>query len=78
MDECETMSKQYNDICDFFMVTKGDEMRTKSDKFFIFFTEFFTEVQKNMPKAEVKKKTTKAAVGMAAKKIAAAAMMAEL
>jgi hypothetical protein len=60
------------------MLGKSDEMRTKSDKFFIFFTDFFNEVQKNMPKPEVKKKTAKVAIGNAIKKAGAAAMMAEL
>lgn len=74
------MSKQYNDICDFFMLGKSDEMRTKSDKFFIFFTDFFTEIQKNMPKPDVKKKkpAAGAVMGMAVKKAGMASMMAEL
>jgi hypothetical protein len=38
------MFKEYAEICDFFMLGKSDEMRTKSEKFFIFFTEFFNEV----------------------------------
>jgi len=50
------MTKEYNEICDFFMLGKSDEMRSKSEKFFMFFTDFFNEVQKNMPKPEVKKK----------------------
>ena len=75
-DECDIMMKKYAEICDFFMFGKNDEVRNKSDKFFAFFIEFFNEVQKNMPKPEVKK--AKKAVGMAAKKAGAAAMMAEL
>lgn len=71
------MIKDYADICDFFMLGKSDEMRTKSEKFFIFFTEFFNEIQKLMPKPEVKKKA-KTAMGTAAKKAGAANMMAEL
>lgn len=45
-DQCEIMSKEYVDICDFFMLAKSDEMRNKSEKFFAFFTDFFNEVQK--------------------------------
>ena len=67
MDQCDLMVKEYVEICDFFMLQKSDEMRTKSEKFFIFFTEFFNEVQKLMPKPEVKKKA-KAALGSAVKK----------
>jgi hypothetical protein len=59
------------------MIGKSDEMRQKSDKFFTFFTEFFNDIQKNMPKAE-KKKPAKAAMTSGAKKAGAAAMMAEL
>ena len=72
------MSNKYIDICDFFMLGKSDECRTKSDKFFVFFTDFFNEVQKNMPKPEVKKKAGKAALANATKKAGQAAMMAEL
>ena len=38
------------------MVGKNDEMRDKSEDFFKFFTRFIDDIQKNMPKAEVKKK----------------------
>lgn len=42
--QCDVMVEQYAKICDFFMLGKSDDMRTKSDKFFNFFTEFFNEV----------------------------------
>lgn len=58
------------------MLGKSDDMRSKSDKFFIFFQEFFNEVSKCMPKPE--KKPKKIGIGAAAKKGAQQAMMEEL
>jgi deoxyribodipyrimidine photolyase len=49
------------------MVDQKEEMRTKSDKFFTFFTEFFDKVNQVMPKIEEPKKEKKA--GAATKKV---------
>jgi len=64
--------KDYEECCDFFMLGKNDDMRQKSDKFFKFFTDFFNDVNKSMPKVETKKKKNPRAGGMAVD------MMAEL
>ena len=53
------MAKQYEEICDFYMIASSDEIRKKSDKFFKFFTDFIDEVQKSIPKP-VKAPTKKA------------------
>lgn len=45
--------------CDLFMVPKSDEKRDKSELFFQFFVEWIGEIQKNMPKIEVKKPAKK-------------------
>ena len=58
------------------MVPKSDEKREKSELFFTFFIEWITDVQKNMPKVEVKKPAKKGPA--AVKKAGQAAMMAEL
>ena len=38
------VSKEYTEICDFFMIGKNDDMRQKSELFFKFFTSFFDDV----------------------------------
>jgi len=34
----------YTEICDFFMIGKNDDMRSKSELFFKFFTSFFDDI----------------------------------
>lgn len=53
--------KQYEVAADLLMLEKKDEMRSKSDKFFKFFAEFFDQIQKCMPKVEEPKKRSAAA-----------------
>jgi hypothetical protein len=49
---------KFVETLDLLMVKKSDEMRTKSDKFFEFFVNFFNEVHRSMPKIEEEKKET--------------------
>jgi hypothetical protein len=69
--ECkEGMAKlleKYAEVNDKLMLAKADEMRSKSDKFFVFFTEYFNQVIKCMPKPEEPKKNKKGPAGRAAK-----------
>ena len=67
------VTETYTDCCDFFLIAKNDEIRQKSDKFFKFFTDFFADVQKTLPKQEVKK-----AAGKKMVKDVQSAMMEEL
>ena len=72
----DKMDGSFTQTCDFFMIGKNDEMRQKSEKFFRFFTDFFDEVNKYLPKIE--KKPAKSKAKAAANKAGHAAMMAEL
>lgn len=71
-----TVADKYNECCDFFMMNANDELRKKSDKFFIFWTEFIDEVTKCIPKPE--KKPTGNTKAAAMKKAAGDALMKEL
>jgi hypothetical protein len=68
--------KEYVLTCDYLMLTKMDEKREKSDKFFIFWSELLNKIEKEMPKLKpVPKNKMKTAV----KKVGANnALMAEL
>ena len=57
----------YEDANTLYMVDQKEEMKTKSDKFFAFWTEFFDKVGVAMPEIEEPKKEKKA--GNAAKKV---------
>mmetsp|Transcript_10806 Transcript_10806/g.18111 ORF Transcript_10806/g.18111 Transcript_10806/m.18111 type:complete len:172 (-) Transcript_10806:52-567(-) len=72
----EKMLSEYTSICDFFMFSANDEVRQKSEKFFTFFTQFFDDVVKQLPKPE--KKSVKKPAANAAKKMGQSDMMAEL
>ena len=67
---------EYAKTCDLFMLAKSDEKRTKSEKFFAYFTEFFDHVQKAMPKVEKQKSNNKTKMKAAANKINFAAQIA--
>jgi preprotein translocase subunit SecE len=74
-DQVSEIEKKFVDTADYYMLGKNDDLRKKSDKFFKFFTEFFDDIQKCLPKEE---KKSKAKAGAAAKRAGHAAMMAEL
>lgn len=48
----EKADKEYVLTCNYMMLTKMDEKREKSDKFFAFWAELFTKIDKEMPKAK--------------------------
>lgn len=80
-DNMKKVLKTYEEVNDLLMLEKKDEMRSKSDKFFKFFAEFFDNVHKALPKVEEPKKEKKggtAAKGGRGKSAAQASMMAEL
>mmetsp|Transcript_30251 Transcript_30251/g.46272 ORF Transcript_30251/g.46272 Transcript_30251/m.46272 type:complete len:169 (-) Transcript_30251:21-527(-) len=65
LSKCATLSEkldsEYEAVCDFYMIGERDEMRKKSEKFFLFFTGFFDDVHKSLPKQEKKDKKPKGA-----------------
>ena len=65
------MVATYVESCDLFVLGKNDEMRQKSDKFFLFFSEFINQIHMSMPKVD-KPKANKG------KRAAQAALMAEM
>lgn len=74
----EVMAK-FVEICDMLMIKKSEEIRSKSEKFMEFFTAFFNDVQKAMPKIEEPKKEKKVSTAKkAGKSVMQMNMMAEL
>ena len=72
----EEAQNAYTETCDYFMISKQDEMREKTDKFFIFWTQLIDKIDKEIPKPKAAPKGDK--LKTAAKKAGNAALMAEL
>jgi len=50
------VNEEFEKVCDYYMLDKSDERRTKSESFFEFFNEVFDNVDKSLPK--VKRRNT--------------------
>lgn len=53
------IKKIYAEACEYYLLDKGDEKCTNSQEFFKFFTGFFDQVIKSMPKEEKKRAAAK-------------------
>lgn len=60
MTKQDVVVKKYEWIVDYYMLDKKDEGRAKSEKFFIFFTEYIDKIQSMLPKVEKPKPAKKA------------------
>jgi len=74
MANMQLVQTKYAEIADLYMLEKKDEMRAKSEKLFGFWTEYFDQIQKCLPKPEEPKKEKKGK----GKSAMQAAMMVEL
>jgi len=74
MTNMQLVQTKYVEISDLYMLEKKDEMRAKSEKLFAFWTEYFDQIQKCLPKPEEPKKEKKGK----GKSAMQAAMMVEL
>lgn len=71
----EAVSALQNKACDFYLLSKEDEKREKSDKYFAFFRELIDQTHLSLPKIEAPKKAKSAKPDPRA---AQKAMMAEM
>ena len=55
----EAIKKTYAEACEFLLIDKNDEKASNSQEFFKFFTNFFDQVVKCMPKEEKKRQPPK-------------------
>ena len=51
----EAIKATYSEMCEFYLIDKGDEKAQQSQEFFKFFTQFVDSVVKSMPKEEKKR-----------------------
>ena len=54
------IEKFYSETCDLYLIPKSDNMRKKSEEFFQFFNEFFSAIQKELPKKQATRETNMA------------------